>query len=159
MTIGAISDGAMQTAGARALVRRARAPRGLTLIEGIVTMVVMSIAIPPLVMAIGSASARRASQTLATRARWLASEGLEAVMADRHSLTRGYSFLVPANYPSEATVIGFPGFARQTTIVTTGPNFAPGSGYRTVSISVSYADSIGGPRTLTLATVLTDYTP
>ncbi len=136
-----------------------RARRGLTLIESIVTMVVMSIAIPPLVMAIGSATARRASDTLATRARWLASEQLESVIADRHSATRGYAYLIPASYPNEATISGFPGFSRRTTIVTTGPNFAPGSGYRTVSVQVSYIDPIAGARTLSLATVLTDYTP
>jgi Tfp pilus assembly protein PilV len=139
--------------------RAGRARAGLTLIEGIVTMVVMSIAIPPLVMAIASAASRRASQTLATRARWLASERLESVMADRHSTTRGYAFLTPANYPAEASISGFPGFSRTTSIVTTGPNFVADTGYRTVSVSVSYQDPIGGARTLILATVLTDYTP
>lgn len=133
--------------------------RGLTLIEAIVAIVVISIAVPPLIISMSDASVRRTSQTMRARARWLAVERLESIIADRHSATRGYAHLVAGNYPAETPVAGFAGFSRSVAFNTTGANFAAGTGYRTCSVTVTWMDARSGSSSLTLSTVLTDYTP
>lgn len=133
--------------------------RGLTLIEGLIAIVVISVAMPPMIMAISSAGVRRASQAMALRARWLAAERLEAVLADRHSAARGWSFITSSNYPGESTIAGFPGFSRTTSISDRGPGLGAGTGYRLVSVNVTYVDPLGGSETLTMSTVVSDYTP
>src|SRR5436190_19888374 len=96
-----------RTSAAR-LTRR----RGFTLIEAIIAIVVLTIAIPPMLWSIREANIKRISPMMVSKARWLATEKLEDIIADRHSSTRGYSYLVPANYPAEASIAGSPGFTR-----------------------------------------------
>ena len=62
---------------------RPSAPRALTLVEALVAIVVVAIAAPPMLLAMRDASLRRATPILADRARWLASEKLEDLIADR----------------------------------------------------------------------------
>lgn len=132
--------------------------RAFTLIEAIAAMVVLSVAVPGMFWALREAQAKRADPIQATTARWLATEHLERVIADRHSATRGYSYVVNANYPAEATINGFAGFSRTTSISETAANLtSPGTGYKTVTVSVTYTGGNGQSRTLALATVLTDY--
>ncbi len=136
-----------------------RRQRGLTLIEGLIAIVVLSVAMPPMIVAISNAGVRRASQALALRARWLAAERLETVLADRHSAARGWSFITTSNYPAESSIAGFAGFSRTTTISDRGPGLGAGTGYRLVSVSVTFADPLGGSEALTMSTVVSDYTP
>jgi hypothetical protein len=113
-----------------------------------------------MVWALRRAHAHRANSTLASTARWLAAEKLEDALADRHSTTRGYAFVSGANYPPENPVAGFPGFSRTVSISETGPDLGtPGAGYKTVTASVSYTDGTGSMQTVSLQTVVTDYTP
>lgn len=104
------------------------------------------------------ATVRRASVQQQIVARWLVCEKLEDIIADRHSATRGWSYIASGNYPAEATVNGFTPFARTTTIAETGADLATaGTGYRTVTVTVTYRDARDGTKTVAIATVLTDY--
>lgn len=149
-----VGDGGVGGAGAG---RRCRG--AFTLIEAVIALVVLGVAVPPMLVAVKDASSRRADMVLASRARWLAAERLEDVLADRASGTRGYGYVSAGNYPAEASVAGFANFARAVSVVETGPNFAPGTGLKTVTVSVSWRDGRGRPRTLNLSSVVTDYTP
>ncbi len=126
--------------------------------EVVATIVVIGLAAPALLIAVRDATVRRASNQQQIIARWLVCEKLEDVVADRHSATRGWSYIATANYPAEATVNGFVAFARTTTITETGSDLAsPGNGYRTVTVTVTYRDAREGTKSIAIATVLTDY--
>lgn len=146
-------------------VRRARQPGssrcwgGFTLIEVIIAVIVMAIAIPPVFWALRDANVRRVDPINLSRARWLANEKIEDVLADARSTTRGYSYLVNGNYASESPVSGFTGFTRSVSIAESGANLVAGSGtgYKTVAVSVTYVDGKGTTRSLSVSTVVTDY--
>lgn len=125
--------------------------------ECVAAVVLLGMTAPPMLWAMREAQQDRAASALATRARWLAGERLEDIIADRHSATRGFSYLQSTNYPAETAVAGFPGFSRTVALNQTGVTLTgSGSGYMTVSVTVSWHDG-GGARSVTLATVLTDY--
>ena len=136
---------------------------GFTLIETVAAIVILAVAVPPMLWAVTEAQRQRINPMLASRARWLAVEKLEDIVADRHSTTRGYSYLVTGNYAAENPVPGYTGFIRSVTfletkadLVTTSP--AP-LGYMTVTVIVGWNDADLAARTLDISTVLTDYTP
>lgn len=136
-----------------------RRPRGFTLVELIVAIVILSVAVPPMLWAIRDAHASRVSPVMLSRARWLAGERLEDIIADRHSPSRGFAYVVNANYPSEPTVSGFPGFTRAVSIAETGINGNAGTGFKAVNVTITWVDGQAVTRTFTLGTVLTEYTP
>ena len=137
-----------------------RAALGFTLIEAIVCVVILGFAVPPMLLALREASVRRVAPVQASRARWLVQEKMEDVIADRHSTTRGYAYVVTANYPAEATITGFPGFSRSVVIAETAANLSSaGTGYKRATVTVTWRDTRGTSRSLAVATVITDYTP
>jgi hypothetical protein len=132
-------------------------PRAFTLIEAIGAIVLLAIAVPPMLWALRASQLQRADPLMISRARWLATDKLEDVIADRYSDVLGYDYIVQDNYPPEATIDGSPGFARAVTIAETGPDLVtPGASYLTVSVTVQW-DSSSGPRSLDIATVLTEH--
>lgn len=140
--------------------KRPAARRGFTLIEAIIAIVIVGAAVPATLVFITEAQAKRAGPILAGRARWLAGEKLEDIIADRHSETRGWSYIASSNYSAEAAIAGFPGFTRSVSIVESGVSLSGGgTGYRTVTVTVGWTDPARGATTLSLATVLTDFTP
>lgn len=141
---------------------RTRQPRAFTLIEAIIGVVICSVAVPGLMWSLREAALRQADPVLMSRARWRAAEKIEDILADRHSpsVARGYAYVTTANYAPEASIAGEPGFARQVAITETGPNLiSAGTGYKTVVVTVSWVDGSATTRSLSLSTVLTDYTP
>lgn len=137
---------------------RATSRRALTLLEVVCAVVLIGIAAPAMLIAVRDATVRRASVQQQIVARWLAAEKLEDIMADRHSASRGWTYIISGNYPAEATITGFTGFSRTTTIADTAVDLVTvGTGYRKVTVTVSYPDTRLGTRSVTLATVLTDY--
>ena len=136
-------------------------PRGFTLIEAITAIVVLAVAIPGMFWGIRDAQMRRVDPIQTSKARWLASEKLEDIIADRHSSTRGYAYVLSGNYPSEATVSGYTGFSRAVSITESGASLVAGSGtgYKRITVSVSFKDGRNITRTLSLSTVVTDYAP
>ena len=62
---------------------------------------------------------------------------MEEIAADKSSPSRGFTYLVAANYPAESPVQGFTGYARSVA-------FAPipiydGVTFRTVNVTVTFA--------------------
>lgn len=133
---------------------------GFTLIETIAAIVILAIALPPMLFAVRDAHVQRVNPMLASQARWLATEKLEDILADRHSDTRGYDYLTAGNYPAEPSVSGFPAFSRSATFAETEADLSsPGAGYMTVTVHMSWVDATSTSRTLSIATVITEYTP
>jgi len=137
-----------------------RRTRGFSVTEAVISIVILSVAIPPMLWAIRQQQHDRVSPILASRARWLASEKLEDIIADRHSTTRGYSYLTATHYPAESSINGFPGFTRSVAFSeTTADLSTPGAGFMRAAVTVGWTDSGGVARSLSLATIVTDYTP
>ena len=134
--------------------------KGFTLIEVIASVVILAIALPPMLWALSDAQSQRVEPIQLSRARWLACEKIEDVIADRHSATRGYKYIQSANYTLERRIDDFPGYTRRVEIKETGPDLkSTGKGYKTVTVIVEWEDISGKSRTLSLPTVLTDYQP
>ncbi len=135
-------------------------PRGFSLIETITAIVILSVALPGMLWTVREAHVQRVNPMLLSTARWLAVEKLEDVIADRHSTTRGFAYLVAGNYPAENPVAGYPAFTRSVSFNETLADLVTaGSGYMNVTVQVGWTDSEGTARTLSISTVLTEYTP
>lgn len=133
--------------------------RAFTLIEGIIAIVILSLAVPPMLWTVRAAQGVRTEPLQASRARWLASEKLEDIIADSASPTRGYTFVAAANYPAERAVPGFTTFSRSVVINETGIDLvSPGVGCKTATVTVTWR-SPRGTRSLALATVITNPNP
>ena len=132
---------------------------GFTLVEAIGALVVLSVAMPSMLWGIRDSVRRRADPILASRARWLVAEKLEDCIADAHSATRGYAYVINANYTAESPVSGFVGMNRSVSVIETAPQFVAGTGWKTVTVTVAYTDGQGVARSLALTTVVTSYTP
>lgn len=134
--------------------------RGFTLIEAIVSIVILSTAVPAMLWAVSQAQRDRIGPVKASQARWLATEKLEDIIADRHSTTRGYSYLVNNNYAAESSITGYPGFTRSVAISETGADLASaGTGFKRATVTVTWTNSTGASKSLAIATIITDYTP
>ena len=134
-----------------------RRVNAFTLIEAVMAIVILSVALPSMVWALREAHVERVAPVLASKARWLATEKLEDVIADRHSTTRGYTYVVNANYPAEPSIAGFTGFGRTTSITeTTADLSTAGLGYKRVTVTVTWTEK-GASKSLAVSTVVTDY--
>jgi type II secretory pathway pseudopilin PulG len=134
--------------------------RGFTIIEAVVAVVLIGVTLPPMLWALRQEHRNRVRPVLASQAGFLAIEKLEDIIADRNSSTRGYAYLTGANYPAENPVPGFNGFSRNVSFSETGPDLvSAGTGYKKATVNVTWTDGTGTPRTTTLMTVVTDYTP
>ena len=114
--------------------RVAKCPAGFTLVEIVLIIVIAAVAILPLSMLFANTSIRSGDARNATVAAQLAQAKMEELAADRNSPTRGFSYLIAANYSAESPVPAFPGYSRSVA-------FAPDSTYdgvtfRTVGVTV-----------------------
>jgi len=105
----------------RSRSRRARMVGGFTLIETIAAIVIFAVAIPAMMWALREAQQQRIDPIMTGRATWLATEKLEEIIADRHSSTRGWAYLIPANYPEEPEIDGFPAFTLKQAPISNRP--------------------------------------
>lgn len=133
--------------------------RGFTLVEAVAAIIMLAVVVPPTLWALREGHKQRVNPVLASRARWLATEKLEDIIADRHSGTRGYTYLVSGNYAAESSISGYPGFTRTVAFTeTTADLSTPGTGYKRATVTVSWTDSGGVARSLAISTIVTDYT-
>jgi Tfp pilus assembly protein PilV len=128
-----------------------RSDSGFTLIEVVLILVIAAVAVLPLGMLFANTSIRSGDARNAMVAAELAQTKMEEITADKNSPSRGFSYLVAANYPPEGSVTAFPGYARSV-------SFAPDSSYdgvtfRTVSVTVT----CGNIPPVTLTTWFTSY--
>ena len=147
------------TTKSRGGATRRRGRRAFTLIEAIAAIVILTVAIPPLLFSIREAHRQRVDPVLASKARWLATEKLEDIIADRHSTKMGYDYLAAVNYPNEPSVAGFTNFSRTVSLSEKEADLTTaGDGYMIATVTVSWTDGGGTARSLAVATVLTEYT-
>jgi Tfp pilus assembly protein PilV len=136
--------------------RRAAPATGFTLIEAIMSIVILSISVPAMIYAVRNAHTQRVNPMMASTARWLASEKLEDIIADAHSSTRGYTYVLASNYPAESPVTSFTGYSRSVSVTETGADLAsPGTGYKKVVVTVTWTDGTATARSLALTSVVT----
>lgn len=130
--------------------------RAFSLVESVGALVILGVAIPSMLLALGSAHAGRVNPVLASQARWLAVERLEDVIADHASPGRGWAYIDGANYPDESPVPGWPAFSRSVEVRETGPDLeGPGEGYKAVTVAVRWTHE-GRDLQVRMATVLTE---
>lgn len=143
---------------------------GFTLIETVAAIVILALAVPPMLWAVRESSTQRINPMLASRARWLATEKLEDVIADRHSTNaRGWGYVSDltqwaTRYPDEntGTITGSPQFSRTVSFLETQADLTTpdtDGGYLTITVAVTWTDSSGTAQTLSISTVLTEYVP
>ena len=135
---------------------------GFTLIETVITLVVLSIAAVGVLSVFTVGMRGSASPVLIDQAVQLAQEKMDTISGDRSGL--GFSHIVPGNYGAENPITGFAGFSRSVSMycVTaadlTANAGAPGaggctSGYTHVAVTVANT-AIGS---VSFETVVTNY--
>jgi len=140
---------------------------GFTLIETIAAIIILAVAVPPMLWAVTESQRQRMNPMMASKARWLAVERIEDVIADRHSSTaKGYNWVVNLNdyvVENPGDITGYPGFSRSVALLETQADLSttapPPLGYLTVTVTVGWVDAKGDNKTLDISTVLTDYSP
>src|SRR5215468_5576988 len=129
---------------------------GFTLVETVAAVIILAIAIPPMLWSIRQAQIQRVNPMMVSKARWLATEKLEDIVADRNSSTRGYGYVIAGNYPAENPVAGYTGFTRTVTITETAADLVTvGTGYKKVTVTVTWTDATATVRSLPLSTIVT----
>ena len=132
--------------------------RGFTLVETVAAVIILAIAIPPMLWSIRQTQISRVNPMMVSKARWLATEKLEDIVADRHSSARGYGYVSGGNYPAENPVTGYAGFTRTVSITETAADLVTvGTGYKKVTVTVTWTDATGTSRSMPLSTIVTDY--
>ena len=123
---------------------------GFTLIEIIITLVVLSIAVVGVLSVFTTAIKGSANPVVLNRAIALAQEEMDTIIGDRMN-PDGFKHIIPGNYPAEIPVTGFTGFNRSVTIICVDSGalnadngVSPGasgcaSGYTHVQVTVAHA--------------------
>ena len=107
---------------------------GFTLVEIVLIIVIAAVAILPLSMLFANTSILSGDARNATIAAQLAQAKMEELTADRNSPTRGFSYLITANYPAESPVTAFPGYSRSVAFAQ--DSTYDGVTFRTVGVTV-----------------------
>ena len=137
--------------GSRRPAGRTTAPRGFTLVEVAILIVIAGIAVLPLAMLFATTSIRSSDARSASVAAQLAQAKLEEITADRSASTRGFSYVVAGNYPPETPIPAFPAFQRS--VVVAPDSTYDGVTFRTVSVTVTTS----GVPPVTLTTWFVNY--
>ncbi len=142
---------------------------GFSLIETVLTLVVLSIAAVGVLSVFTGTTTGSADPLLLSQAARLAQERMDTIVGDRKNLARGFAWVVSADYntnalkyPPEAAVAGFSNFTRSVNIfcaTNTDLNTSTGappcaSGYAHVDVTVTWN---GGADLLTTTTLFADY--
>ncbi len=111
--------------------------KGFTLIETVMTMVILSIAVMGIlqVFFVGLAPRNAPTSLEITIGTQLVQEGLERIRADRRNAGRGFDYITSANYPAETLSGVFSGYSRTTTIA---PSWQGNASYTQVTVSVTH---------------------
>jgi len=134
---------------------------GFSLIEIIITLVVLSIAMVGVFTVFSIGMQVSANPQLIDQATQLAQEKMDTVMGDRMNSARGFNYIIPGNYSAENPVTGFAAFNRSVNIfcvtaidLNTNAGAPPcASGYTHVTVTVSNA-AIGS---VTVQGLVTNY--
>lgn len=134
---------------------------GFSLIEVIITLVVLAIAAVGVFSVFTGSTRGSADPLLLSQAVRLAQERMDTVVADRKDPARGFSWVAPANYPDDAVTLGGNAFARSVGVVCVDAsdlNANPGPGcpqnYKRVEVSVTWNS---GADSVTTTSLFADY--
>jgi prepilin-type N-terminal cleavage/methylation domain-containing protein len=134
---------------------------GFTLIETVITLVVLSIAVVGVLSVFTTGMRGSANPVIVDQAVQLAQEKMDTIVGDRINAGRGYSFIIPASYGADVPVTGFNRSVNIFCVTSADLNTnagAPGasgcaSGYTHVTVTVANA-AMGS---VSLDTVVTKY--
>jgi hypothetical protein len=121
--------------------RRGSLRPSATIIEVVMAVVILSVALPPLMVSFADASMQSVYPSNAAVASFLAIERMEEIVARRYRGTDGYQAVTEANFPAEGSVSGFPGFSRSVTVGYTRASLAPAAsdeGYKKARVVVTW---------------------
>ncbi len=132
----------------------ARAPassvrRATTIIEIVAALVILSIALPPLVVSFADAARQSIYPVNASAASFLAIDRMEQIVARRYRDDGGYDAVTTASFPDEGSLTGFPGFARSVSVSYVDQDLNPAGsdvGYKLVRVGVSWNGGAGEVR-------------
>jgi prepilin-type N-terminal cleavage/methylation domain-containing protein len=135
------------------------ARRGMSLIEVVLAMVILSLAIGPVLLSVAAGAAQQQSALIEQNLVELASERLWGVFVDRTDPTKGYAAITSAAYPNETAPRGLTGYSRRTEIREVSPTdyYTPqaGSGLKRLRVTASGP----GNRTLVIESLVADLPP
>ncbi|MBI1819566.1 MAG: type II secretion system protein [Nitrospirae bacterium] len=120
-----------------------RNQRGFTLIEVIITIVLLAILTSGLMAMFTTFSQSNGDPSVMIQASELAQEKMDQVIADRYNPARSFNYVTTANYPAENPVAGFTGFNRSVNVifVNTGAldtTVSPGpTNYKKITVTVN----------------------
>ena len=118
--------------------------RGFTLIEIIITIVLLAILTSGLMAMFTTYSKSNGNPSVITQSTELAQEKMEEIIADKNNSARGFSYVANANYPPENPVSGFSNFSRSVNISYVNPAASLNTGvagptnYKNVTVTVSF---------------------
>ncbi len=131
--------------------------RSLTLIEVTLGVVVLGFCLVPVVKGFADGARSTIDTTQASVAGFLVTERMEQIIAGRYRDASGYSDLTASSYTNEASVNGFPAFARSVEVTEVGADLATpesGSGIKRVTVRVTWN---GSARRMELVRLFTEY--
>jgi len=149
----------------RGIIDRNPQSQGFTLIEIIITLLVLSIAAVGVLSVFTTGIRESADPLILNQAIALAQEKMDSIIGDKMNTTtpRGFTYIIPGNYPAESPVTGFPAFSRSVNVycVTAGAldtnngDVPPctTSGYAHITVTVTNA-TVGN---VNVDTVVTNY--
>ncbi|MGA3084672.1 MAG: prepilin-type N-terminal cleavage/methylation domain-containing protein [Thermodesulfobacteriota bacterium] len=111
--------------------------KGFTLIEALISVVILSIAVTGifLIFSAGLAPRKAPISIEHTTGAQLVQERLELIKADCNNPARGFVYIASANYPSETLTGAFAGYTRTTTI---SPSWGGDLNYTQVTVAVTH---------------------
>lgn len=137
---------------------------GFSLIEVIVTLVVLSIAAVGVITVFVTGSPGTAEPLILSQAVRLAQEKMDIISGDRREPGRGFSYISRApvdHYPDEAVTLGGHAYSRTVSVVCVDAvdlNASPGPGcpqsYKRVAVTVSWN---AGADSISATTLFADY--
>jgi Tfp pilus assembly protein PilV len=121
---------------------------GVTIIEVVMALVILSIALPPMVASFADASRQSIRPSNSTVASFLAIDRMEEVVARRYQGTNGYDQL-DTMAGTEPAVSEFSRYSRTTVVETVSVNYVTGAitvsgsdvGYKRVRVTVAWNGS------------------
>jgi hypothetical protein len=120
---------------------------GFSIIEAVAAIVLLGIAVPPILAFLLQGARGGIFPERQTTSYFLAMEKMEEIIADRHSSSRGYSYLTAAHYPDENLADGYVrtvAFSEVSPVDLTAPQ--TGSGYLKITVTVTHAAPAGSYR-------------
>jgi Tfp pilus assembly protein PilV len=120
---------------------------GFSILEAVAAIVLLGIAVPPILSFLLEGARGGIFPERQTISYFLAMERMEEIIADRHSSSRGYSYLIPAHYPDESLTDGY---VRMVAFSEVSPadlaTPQSGSGYLKITVTVTHAAPAGSYR-------------